>query len=73
MNKCNQQFTSEYLLKHQEESVHYKNKYPCIQCDHKAAIKNSPKVHMDGVHQKIKYSCKQCEYKATAMEVSKFI
>ena len=34
----------------EKAAVHEKIKYSCIQCDHKAAIKSSLQVHIEGVH-----------------------
>ena len=47
------------------KSVHEGVKFPCQQCEYKAATRGSLLKHVKSVHEGVKFPCKQYEYKAT--------
>ena len=40
-------------------------KYPCDECDYKAAQRTSLRIHKKGIHKGAMYQCNECFYKFT--------
>ena len=62
---CGKEFSIRHAMLRHHRSAHQGVRYPCSQCDFKAAFSSDLKKHVESAHEGVKYPCNHCQYQAT--------